>query len=168
MARVVGDSLKVNVARKPGEEQIIDLMALFNDHPNKIITVAGTVGPDGAPNTCPVSLIYAQDERTLLVATLRTTNTTANLRRDGRVSLEIMGPDDLVMGIQGTMRLLKEALECSDAMALWEMRVVKVKQDTSPAQRLTQGPAASPRSDKAAAFEQAAWAELVATASAKS
>ena len=168
MARVVGDRLIVNVARKPGEEQIIDLMRLFNDNPNRIIAVAGTVGADCAPNTCPITLIYAKDEKTLLIATLRNSTTATNLRRDGRVSLEIMGPDDLVMGIQGTMRLLKEALECSDAMALWEMRVVKVKQDTSPAQRLTQGPAASPRSDKAAAFEQAAWAELVATASAKS
>jgi predicted pyridoxine 5'-phosphate oxidase superfamily flavin-nucleotide-binding protein len=164
MARIVGNSLRVNVARKPGEEQIIDLAALFNQNPNKVITVAGTVGPDGAPNTCPISLIYAKDDRTLLVATLRSTNTTANLRRDGRVSLEVMGPDDLVMAIQGTMRLLKETMECSEAMALWEMQVAKVKQDTSPAQRLTQGPASVPRSDKAAAFEQTAFAELEAVA----
>ncbi len=53
MARVVGDKLIVNVARKPGEEQIIDLMQLFNQNPNKIIVVAGTVGADGAPNTAP-------------------------------------------------------------------------------------------------------------------
>ena len=164
MARVLGDRLKVNVARKPGEEQLIDLMALFNDHPNKIITVAGTVGADGAPNTCPVSLIYAKDDQTLLVATLRHSATTANLRRDGRVSLEIMAADDLVMGIQGTMRLFREPMEASDAMALWEMRVTKVKQDTSPAQRVIQGPASAPRSDKAAAFEKAAFAELVAAA----
>ena len=164
MARVVGNSLRVNVARKPGEEQIIDLVALFNDNPNKIITVAGTVGADGAPNTCPISLIYARDEQTLLVATLRTTNTSANLRRDGRVSLEILAPEDLVMSIQGTMRLLKEPMACSEAMALWELKVARVKQDTSPAQRVVQGPAASPRSDKAAEFEKAAFAELVATA----
>ena len=154
----------MNVARRPGEEQLIDLMALFNDHPNKIITVAGTVGADGAPNTCPISLIYAKDDQTLLVATLRHSATTANLRRDGRVSLEIMAADDLVMGIQGTMRLLREPMEASDAMALWEMRVTKVKQDTSPAQRVIQGPASAPRSDKAAAFEKAAFAELVAAA----
>ena len=71
MARVVGDRLKVNVARKPGEEQIIDLMALFNQNPNKIIVVAGTLGADGSPNTCPISLIYAKDEKTLLVGLLR-------------------------------------------------------------------------------------------------
>ena len=164
MARIVGETLKVNVARKPGEEQIIDLMQLFNQNLNRIITVAGTVGADGAPNTCPVSLIYAKDERTLLVATLRNSTTAANLRRDGRVSLEIMAADDLVMGIQGTMRLLKDPMAMSEAMALWEMRVERVKQDTSSAQRVIQGPASTPRSDKAVEFEKAAIAELVAAA----
>jgi general stress protein 26 len=160
MARVVGDTLKVNVARKPGEEQIVDLMALFNQNPNRIITVAGTVGEDGAPNTCPLTLIYAKDEKTLMVGTLRNSSTSANLRRDGRVSLEIIGPDDLVMGIQGTMRLAREPMKCSDAMAIWEMQVATVKLDTSPAQRVVQGAASVPRSDKATAFEQAAFAEL--------
>ncbi len=160
MARVVGEGLRVNVARKPGEEQIIDLMALFNENPNRIIVVAGTVGKDGTPNTCPISLIYAKDEKTLRVALLRSTTTSANLRRDGRVSLEIIGPDDLVMGVQGTMRLVKEPMAMSDAMALWEMQVERVKQDTSSAQRVIQGPASIPRSDKATVFEQAAFAEL--------
>ena len=164
MARALGDRLIVNVARKPGEEQLIDLMRLFNDNPNRIITVAGTVGADGAPNTCPITLIYAKDDRTLLVATLRSSATTANLRRDGRVSLEIVAADDLVMGIQGTMWLLKDPMAFSDAMALWELRVEKVKLDTSPAQKVIQGPAATPRSEKAAEFEQAGFAELIATA----
>jgi hypothetical protein len=164
MARLVGEGLRVNVARKPGEEQIIDLMALFNQNPNKIIVVAGTVGEGGTPNTCPISLIYAKDEKTLLAGLLRNSGTSANLRRDGRVSLEIIGPDDLVMGVQGTMRLVRDPMAASEAMAMWEMQVTKVKQDTSPAQRVIQGPASVPRSDKAKAFEQAAFAELVAAA----
>jgi predicted pyridoxine 5'-phosphate oxidase superfamily flavin-nucleotide-binding protein len=164
MARALGDRLIVNVARKPGEEQSIDLMQLFNDNPNRIIVVAGTIGADGAPNTCPITLIYAKDEQTLLVATLRTSATTANLRRDGRVSLEIVAADDLVMGIQGTMWIIKEPMAFSDAMALWELRVERVKLDTSPAQKVIQGAAATPRSEKAAEFEQAGFAELIATA----
>jgi len=164
MARIVGDRLLVNVARKPGEEQIIDLMQLFNRNPNRIIAVAGTVGADGAPNTCPVTLIYAKDERTLLLATLRASTTTANLRGDGRVSLEILGSEDLVLGIQGRVRLLKEPMAMSDAMAMWEVKVEKVKQDTSPAQRVIQGPASLPRSEKAGEFERAAIAELMAAA----
>ena len=164
MARIVGDRLIVNVGRKPEEEQIVDLLKLFNDNPNRIIVVAGTVGADGAPNTAPVSLIYARDEKTLLMATVRTSTTSANLRRDGRVSLEVIAADDLVMGIQGTVRLIREPMAASDAMAMWEMTVTKVKQDTSPAQRVTQGPASVPRSEKAQAFEKAAFAELVAAA----
>ncbi len=164
MARIVGDRLILNVARKPGEEHIIDLMRLFNDHPNRIIAVAASVGADGAPNTCPITLIYAKDEKTLLIATVRHSTTANNLRRDGRISLEIMGAEDLVMGIQGTMRLIRDPMAMSEAMALWEMRVEKVKQDSSPAQKVVQGPAATLRSEKAAEFEKAAWAELVATA----
>jgi hypothetical protein len=164
MARMVGDKLVVNLARKPGEEQIIDLMQLFNHNPNRIIVVAGTVGPDGAPNTAPISLIYARDEKTLLVGLLRTTTTTANLRRDGRVSLELIQGEDLVLGIQGSMWIVREPMECSEAMSLWEMKVEKVKHDTSPAQRVIQGPASTPRNEKAAAFEKAAFAELVAVA----
>ncbi len=57
MARVLGDRLIVNVARKPGEEQLIDLTQLFNQNPNRIIAVAGTVGADGAPKTCHITLI---------------------------------------------------------------------------------------------------------------
>lgn len=164
MARILGDRLIVNVARKPGEEQILNLMKLFNENPNRIIAVAGTVGPDGAPNTCPVSLIYAKDEKTLLVALLRNSTTSANLRRDGRVSLEILQADDVVVGIQGSMRLVREPMEFSDAMALWEMEVQRVKQDTSPAQKVIQGPASVPRNEKAEAFEKAGWAELMAAA----
>jgi general stress protein 26 len=164
MARVLGDSLTVNLARKPGEEQLLNLMELFNRNPNRIIVVAGTVGADGSPNTAPLSLIYAKDARTLLVATLRNTTTANNLRRDGRVSLEILQADDLVIGILGTMRLVREPMAFSEAMALWEMRVSQVKLDTSPAQRVTQGPASVPRNEKAEAFEQAGVAELAAAA----
>jgi general stress protein 26 len=164
MARVLGDTLIVNRAHKPGEEQLVNLVELFNRNPNRIIAVAGTVGPDGAPNTAPLTLMYAKDPKTLLVATLRNTTTANNLRRDGRVSLEIIQGDDLVMGIQGIMRLLREPMAFSDAMALWEMQVLRVKLDTSPAQRVFQGPASVPRNKKAEAFEQAGIAELVAEA----
>jgi hypothetical protein len=133
MARVLGDTLIVNRSHKPGEEQIVNLVELFNANPNRIIVVAGTVGADGAPNT-------------------------------GRVSLELFQEGDLVIGIQGTMRVIKEPMAFSDAMALWEMQVQKVKLDTSPAQRVLQGPASTPRNEKAEAFEKAGIAELLAEA----
>ena len=160
MTRIVGDRLLVNVGRKPEDEKIVDLMQLFNENPNRIIVVAGSVGVDGTPNTCPVSLIYAKDDQTLLVGLLRNSNTSANLSQNGQVVLQIIGPNDLVMGISGGMRLIKDPMECSPAMAIWEMKVKKVKQDTSPSQRVIQGPAAEYRSEKGEAFGIAAFAEL--------
>jgi Pyridoxamine 5'-phosphate oxidase len=168
MTRIVGNRLRVNVGRKPEEEQIVDLRQLFNENPNRVIVVAGSVSADGAPNTCPVTLIYAKDDRTLLLGLLRNSNTSANLSQNGRVVLQIIGPNDLVMGIAGSIRLLKDPMDCSPAMAIWEMLVDKVKQDTSPAQRVTQGPAAEYRSEKSEAFGQAAFAELQAVAHAGS
>jgi hypothetical protein len=147
---------------KPGEEKLIDLGRLFNDHPNRIIVVAATVGPDGAPNACPVSLIYAADDQTLLVGLLKNSTTSANLKADGRVCLEVLAAEDLVMGIAGTMRLIKDPMDSSPAMAIWEMRVSRVKLDTSPAQRVFQGSAAEYRSEKAQAFGEAVFAELTA------
>jgi hypothetical protein len=44
--------------------------------------------------------------------------------------------------------------------------VERVKQDTSPAQRVIQGPASAPRNEKAEAFERAGFAELAAAAQA--
>jgi len=62
------------------------------------------------------------------------------------------------------MRHIKEPMAFSDAMGLWEMQIQKVKLDTSPAQRVLQGPASTPRNEKAEAFEKAGIAELVAEA----
>ena len=55
MAKIVSDSLVVRVAKK-GEEKIIDIGKLFNDNPNRVISIMGTVNEDGSPNTAPTSL----------------------------------------------------------------------------------------------------------------
>ncbi len=166
MSKAAGETLKVKVG-KPGEERLLDLGKLFNDNPNRIITVAATKGPDGWPNACPVTLIYAKDDRTLLIGLLKNSTTSANLLADGRVCLEVVAADDQVFGILGHLRLVKDPMEASPAMALWEMQVERVKQDTSPAQRLVQGAVAEYRTEKAAQFGAAVFAELVAAAQGK-
>jgi hypothetical protein len=165
MSKMLGDSLRVKVG-KPGEERLVDLAKLFNENPNRIIAVLATVGEDGGPHTCPVSLIYGADDKTLLLGMLKNSVTSANLARDGRVCLQIMAAEDLVMGVKGVMRLVKDPLDASPAMGLWELQVSQVKLDTSPAQRVGQGVAADYRSDKARAFGEACFAELRAAAGA--
>ena len=100
----------------------------------------------------------------MLIATLRNTTTATNLRRDGRVSLEIIQGEDAGGGHpghhaphQGTHDLQRRHGPLGNAGP-------EVKLDTSPAQRVFQGPASEPRNEKAAAFEKAGVAELMVEA----
>lgn len=161
MSRLLGNKLVVDISRKSGEQKILNLVELFNSNPNRIIGVAGTINEDGTPNTAPMSFIFAKDEQTLLIALLNTNTTTQNVRRDGRICIEVLGASDLAVGIKGKAKILKEPMESSSAMVLAEVKVDAVKQDTSPAQIVTQGPASTPRSDKARAFEQGVIAEIM-------
>jgi predicted pyridoxine 5'-phosphate oxidase superfamily flavin-nucleotide-binding protein len=161
MARELGSKLIVDISRKPGEQKILNLMELFNSNPNRIIGIAGTVNEDGTPNTAPISFIFAKDEQTLLIALLNTNNTTQNVKRNGKICIEILGANDLAIGIKGTAKILRDPMESSSAMIMAEVKVEKVKQDTSPAQIVIQGPASTPRSEKAKAFEQGVIAEMM-------
>lgn len=161
MARQLGNKLIVDISRKPGEQKILNLVELFNSNPNRIIGIAGTVNEDGTPNTAPISFIFAKDEQTLLIALLNTNTTTQNVKRNGKICIEILGASDLAIGIRGTAKILREPMESSSAMIMAEVKVEGVKQDTSPAQIVIQGAASKPRSEKAIAFEQGVIAEIM-------
>ena len=160
MSWPLGDKLIVNLSRKQGNEKIVNLGDLFNENPNQIIVVGGTVGEDGSPNTAPLSLIQAKDEKTLLLALLKGDTTTDNVIKNGKLIIEILRQDDLAIGIKGQARVLKEAMDCNSSMLLAEMTVEAVKLDSSPAQVLISGPAATPRSEKGRAFAEGVMAEL--------
>lgn len=160
MARTVSDSLIVRVVQK-GEEKVFDLRKTFNENPNRVISTVGTVNDDGSPNTAPMSLFYCPDERTIIAGMVRESQTAANIRRDGRVIIEMVFAGDVAFGIRGKGTVLKEALECSEATAAFKIDVVSVKRDTSPAQIVTSGPSCTPRSERASEYEKAAWKELI-------
>lgn len=164
MARVVSDNLIVRIAHK-GEEKVFDLRKTFNGNPNRVIATVGTVNEDGWPNTAPMSLFYCPDERTIVAGMVRASRTAANIRRDGRVIIEVVFGGDVVFGIRGRGRVVKEALECNEATMAVKIEVVSVKRDTSPAQCVTSGPSCTPRSERAVEYEKAVWEELVKIAS---
>ncbi|NIO16460.1 MAG: hypothetical protein GTN70_05610 [Deltaproteobacteria bacterium] len=166
MAKVVSDNLIVRIAHK-GEEKIVDLKALFNENPNRVISIVGTVNEDGTPNTAPMSLFYCPDDRTVVAGMVRTSRTVANIRREGKLIVEVIFGDDIAFGISGVGSILKDPLDCSDATLAIEIAVTGVKRDTSPAQKITSGAKMSPRSEKAVEYEQAVLAELVRLASSR-
>ena len=166
MAKVVSDNLIVRIAHK-GEEKIVDLKALFNENPNRVISIVGTVNEDGTPNTAPMSLFYCPDDRTVVAGMVRTSRTVANIRREGKLIMEVIFGDDIAFGISGDGSILKDPLDCSDATLAIKIAVTGVKRDTSPAQKITSGAKMSPRSEKAVEYEQAVLSELVRLASSR-
>ena len=159
MAKIVSDSLVVKISKK-GEEQIIDLGKLFNDHPNRVISIMGTVNEDGSPNTAPISLFYATDDKTVIAGMVKTSQTVANIKRDGRLILEVLYEGDIGFGILGRGQIIKEPLDCSDATLAVRIDVSGVKRDTSPAQIITSGPKTTLRSEKAGEYEKAVLKEI--------
>lgn len=83
----------VRIAKK-GKEKIIDLGKLFNDNPNRVISVMGTVNEDGSPNTAPISLFYAPEDKTIIAGMVKASQTVANIKRDGRLIIEVLYEGD--------------------------------------------------------------------------
>lgn len=61
------------------------------------------------------------------------THTLANLRRTHRAALQIAGPDNLLLLVKGRARPVRERIRAAPfAMALWELAVGEVKDQTFP------------------------------------
>ena len=165
MAKTVSDTLVVRIAHK-GEEKTFDLRKIFNENPNRVISTVGTVNEDGSPNAAPMSFFYCPNERTIVAAMVGASQTVSNVRRDGRVIIEVLFAGDVVFGIRGTGRVIKEAFDCNQATMAVKIEVGSVKRDTSPAQIVTSGPSCTPRSARAVEYEKSVWEELVRVASA--
>ncbi len=159
MAKIVSDSLVVRIAKKE-KETIIDLGKLFNDNPNRVISIMGTVNKDGSPNTAPISLFYAPDDKTIVAGMVKTSQTVANIKRDRRLIIEVLYEGDIGFGIIGQGKIIKEPLDCSDATLAVKIDVSGVKRDTSPAQIITSGPKVTLRSEKAGEYEKSVLKEI--------
>jgi hypothetical protein len=159
MAKIVSDNLVIKISHK-GEENIVDLGKLFNDNPNRVISIVGTVNEDDSPNTAPMSLFYSKDNKTIIAGMVKTSQTVANIKRDGRLIMEVLYEGDIGFGILGRATIAKEPLDCNAAMLAIKIDVTGIKRDTSPAQIIESGPRSTPRSEKAVEFEKAAIQEI--------
>lgn len=159
MAKVVSDNLVVKMGGKDGET-VHDLGALFNENPNRVISIVGTVNDDGSPNTAPMSLFFAPDASTIVAGMVIGCRTVENIKRESRVIVEVLFEGDVSFGVSGSARVIKEPLDSSNAMLAVRIDVEAIKKDTSPAQIVTSGPTSTPRSENAARFAESVWAEV--------
>jgi hypothetical protein len=159
MAKIVSDNLMIRISHK-GEGTVVDLGKLLNDNPNRVISIVGTVNEDNSPNTAPMSLFYSKDNKTIIAGMVKTSQTVANIKRDGRLIMEVLYEGDIGFGILGRATIVKEPLDCNTAMLAVKINVTGIKRDTSPAQIIESGPKSTPRSEKAVEFEKAAMQEI--------
>ncbi len=125
MAKVVSETLFVRLSTKKGEV-IHDLVKLFNENPNRVISVVGTVNEDGTPNTAPMSLFFCPDEKSIIAGMVKTSKTVGNIRRGSPLILEVLYGGGIAFGVLGRGEIIKEPLYCNDAHVAVNIDVVGV------------------------------------------
>ena len=91
--------------------------------------ILATYGADGWPNAV-VTWAATRDVQRIRFGVDLGTSTLANIEREGKASLQIIGPDNTLFLVKGTTRLVKdhiEALPPPHLMCIMEMQVHSVK-----------------------------------------
>lgn len=112
-------SAKINSAELPE--------SLFHFLHAGALGIAMTVGDDLFPTSAFIWVV-ALDNKRVRISIDHKSTTLANLERDGRIAVQVIGPDNLVFLIKGEPHLLKTELdEVPMAMGLWEMKTREVR-----------------------------------------
>jgi hypothetical protein len=121
-----------------------------------------TTGDDGYPNVA-YTWAAAPDVRRVRFGADHGSASLANLQRDGRASLEIIAPGNLVFLVKGTASALKDRIAAAPfRIALMEMNVIEVKDQSWPGVAVTPLAYEWPADQREAMLkmEQAVYAEL--------
>ena len=121
-----------------------------------------TTGEDGYPNVA-YTWAAAPDAGRVRFGADHGSATLANLQRDGRASLQIAAPGNLVFLVKGAARTLKDRIAAAPfRIALMEMRVAEAKDQSWPG--VTVAPLAyewpADQREAMLKMEQAVYAEL--------
>ena len=101
------------------------------------LVVGATVDVEGGPYTMVMNSVVATDEHTLRFALDHRTHTLANLRKDGRMMLEVVG-DGFIYGVSGVARVVVEQMQHAPIpSALVQVDVETVKRDLPPGVQVT-------------------------------
>ncbi|MCW9033881.1 MAG: pyridoxamine 5'-phosphate oxidase family protein [Rhodospirillales bacterium] len=108
--------------------------------PNQVVSylkagalgIAVTVGDDGYP-TDSFCWVVANDAKTLRIGADHGGKTQGNLQREGRVAVQIVGPDNLVFLIKGTAKSIKPNIDAVPMdIEIWEVDVVGARDQSWP------------------------------------
>lgn len=128
MPRDIGAALPPEVVRRLGGDEI-------DRHAEKVV-LAFSVGADGWPHPAMLSYfeVVALGSRALRLAPYADSRTTANLRRNGRLTLAIVD-EGVACYVKGRVRAVRERMETLPHAALLECRVESVLVDEADPER---------------------------------
>ncbi len=93
------------------------------------ISIVATVDPDGTPRTAPFGSLRAVTPKLLRFASSTRHDTYANLVRDNRISIALLSPPNTSVSITGCTRIVREPMNYLDNYAIFEVNIIKVKND---------------------------------------
>jgi len=135
--------------------QIVELI-----NSQSIVVVIATVSEDLMPNTTPIHLITAPSNKKLRMAVARMHQAYKNIKTNNNVMINILEVDDTAVSIKGVANIIKDPMEGNKAMAMLEIDVKEIKEDTTPTLIVSGGVKTKIRSKKTPNFFRVMFEEL--------
>jgi hypothetical protein len=124
--------------RKGGDRLPADVLAWLRRSAGEVVAVVATVDADGTPRTALFGALAAPTARELRLSCRRSHATLANIRRSGRISLELAGPPDIAVSVSGQATVVGEVHALPDNV-LVSIAVETVKDDRLPYTQVLSG-----------------------------
>jgi len=141
----------------PLDERVVALLS------RRVATcVVATVDESGDPWTTPVNIITSISGSIIRMALERRSTALANIQRRGRVMIAVLDEGNIAVGISGRAAVVRPMMESNPLMAMVEMEVDGVKDDTWPDLVVCQGIRTRPRHESVPLAFRNVFAELKA------
>jgi len=98
---------------------------------NTMTGVASTVDEDGYPRGAPMSMFYALDEHTMLMAVQNRSATFNNAQLRGKIALTFISSGDSAFTIKADAQVFKECMDNSEYIGIIFLKIKTVKNDTA-------------------------------------
>jgi hypothetical protein len=106
--------------------------------PGEVVAVVATVDEDGSPRTALFGALGAPSPRELRLSCRRSHATFANIRRNGRVSLQLVAAPDMAVSVRGAARVVADA-QALPGNVIISIAIEQVEDDRVPYAQIVGG-----------------------------
>ena len=99
--------------------------------------VVATISENGFPNTTPVHLITAPDNKTLLLGMNRKHQGVINIRANPKIMISLCEKNDLNISIRCSAEVFQEVMRCNSAMCIIKASIIDIKDDSTHSETIS-------------------------------